>query len=228
MIFEKIRPALFRAVYIHSWLLCASLLLIISVVTLGFSLGAHVSEFAPFIFNPPSRNMYLFLFPIPVALFIAFKSRKFLIENGKVNAQIFLKDYFKQLEQYVTGANFWNAIIALVAMLPIFVFFCLGKSMIPHLFSYTWDPMFADMDKYLHFGYYPHEFLVPIFEHYSLFAVAETVYFAFFIFLVGANGYAIFLVNASEFQPEAINTAYTARFSSAMLDHDTMGLIAGL
>lgn len=43
-----------------------------------------------------------------------------------------------------------------------------------------------------------------------------------------ANGYAIFLVNASEFQPEAINTAYTARFSSAMLDHDTIGLLAGL
>jgi hypothetical protein len=40
-----------------------------------------------------------------------------------------------------------------------------------------------------------------------------------------ANGYAIFLVNASEFQPEAINTAYTARFSSAMLDHDTAGLL---
>lgn len=43
-----------------------------------------------------------------------------------------------------------------------------------------------------------------------------------------ANGYAIFLVNASTFQPEAINTAYTARFSSAMLDHDTKGLIAAL
>ena len=43
-----------------------------------------------------------------------------------------------------------------------------------------------------------------------------------------ANGYAIFLVNASEFQPEAINTAYTARFSSAMRDHDTIGLIAAL
>jgi hypothetical protein len=43
-----------------------------------------------------------------------------------------------------------------------------------------------------------------------------------------ANGYAIFLVNASAFQPEAINTAYTARFSSAMLDHDTIGLLARL
>jgi hypothetical protein len=43
-----------------------------------------------------------------------------------------------------------------------------------------------------------------------------------------AHGYAVFLVNASEFQPEAINTAYTARFSTAMLDHDTMGLLAAL
>lgn len=43
-----------------------------------------------------------------------------------------------------------------------------------------------------------------------------------------AFGYAIFLVNASEFQPEAINTAYTARFSSAMLDNDTLGVLAGL
>lgn len=43
-----------------------------------------------------------------------------------------------------------------------------------------------------------------------------------------ANGYAIFLVNASDFQPEAINTAYTARFSSAMLDHDTIALLERL
>jgi len=48
----------------------------------------------------------------------------------------------------------------------------------------------------------------------------------FGIFL--ANGYMIFIVNASEFQPEAINTAYTARYSAAMLDHDTLGLIETL
>ena len=43
-----------------------------------------------------------------------------------------------------------------------------------------------------------------------------------------ATGYLIFLVNASDFQPEAINTAYTARFSAAMLDHDSIGLIDAL
>lgn len=43
-----------------------------------------------------------------------------------------------------------------------------------------------------------------------------------------AVGYCIFLVNAPDFQPEAINTAYVARFSQAMLDHDTVGLIAAI
>jgi hypothetical protein len=40
-----------------------------------------------------------------------------------------------------------------------------------------------------------------------------------------AAGYCIFLINAAEFQPEPINTAYTARFSAAMLDHDTVRLL---
>jgi Phosphotransferase enzyme family len=40
-----------------------------------------------------------------------------------------------------------------------------------------------------------------------------------------ARGYIMFLVNESHFQAEAINTAYTARFSAAMLDHDTIGLL---
>ncbi|MDE2404315.1 MAG: hypothetical protein KGM17_06580 [Sphingomonadales bacterium] len=41
-------------------------------------------------------------------------------------------------------------------------------------------------------------------------------------------GTCVFLLNASEFQPEAINTAYTARFSAAMLDHATLEALAGL
>ncbi|MBW8785944.1 MAG: hypothetical protein JF593_15145, partial [Novosphingobium sp.] len=43
-----------------------------------------------------------------------------------------------------------------------------------------------------------------------------------------AFGYSIFLINSPVFQKEAVNTAYTARFSAAMLDHDTIGKIAAL
>ena len=45
----------------------------------------------------------------------------------------------------------------------------------------------------------------------------------FGVFLV--LGYLVFLFNESIFQTETINTAYTARFSTAMLDHDTIGLL---
>lgn len=41
------------------------------------------------------------------------------------------------------------------------------------------------------------------------------------------NGHIIFLVNESFYQPEAVNTAYTARFSAAMIEHDTLALLGG-
>lgn len=40
------------------------------------------------------------------------------------------------------------------------------------------------------------------------------------------QGYCIFMINATDFQTEAINTVYTARFSAAMLDNDTLGVLA--
>jgi len=43
-----------------------------------------------------------------------------------------------------------------------------------------------------------------------------------------AYGYLVFIVNDSIFQPEAYNTAYSARFSQAMLDHDTIGKLAAI
>ncbi len=46
----------------------------------------------------------------------------------------------------------------------------------------------------------------------------------FGIFL--AYGYLVFIINETYFQSASVNTAYTARFSSAMLDHGTIGLLA--
>lgn len=41
-------------------------------------------------------------------------------------------------------------------------------------------------------------------------------------------GYCIFLVNATDFQTEAVNTVYTARFSVAMVDNNTLEIIRNL
>jgi hypothetical protein len=43
-----------------------------------------------------------------------------------------------------------------------------------------------------------------------------------------AYGYCVFIINEPIFQPEAINTAYTARFSAAMIAHDTMRLLSAV
>lgn len=43
-----------------------------------------------------------------------------------------------------------------------------------------------------------------------------------------AYGFCIFMVNDAVWQPEAINTAYTARFSAAMQDNDTIGALAAI
>jgi len=46
-------------------------------------------------------------------------------------------------------------------------------------------------------------------------------YYAAFL----AFGFCIFMVNDAVWQPEAINTAYTSRFSAAMIDNDTVGVL---
>jgi hypothetical protein len=40
--------------------------------------------------------------------------------------------------------------------------------------------------------------------------------------------YFVFIINASIFQTESVNTAYAARIGAAMLDHDTLGLLEGI
>ena len=42
------------------------------------------------------------------------------------------------------------------------------------------------------------------------------------------HGHFIFIINSAVFQREAVNTAYTARFSAAMIDNDTIGLVKAI
>ena len=42
------------------------------------------------------------------------------------------------------------------------------------------------------------------------------------------HGHLIFIINSAVFQREAVNTAYTARFSAAMIDNDTIGLVKAI
>jgi hypothetical protein len=51
----------------------------------------------------------------------------------------------------------------------------------------------------------------------------DEVMFQYGVFLT--HGYFVFLINESAFQTEAINTAYVARITTAMIEHDTLALL---
>jgi hypothetical protein len=51
----------------------------------------------------------------------------------------------------------------------------------------------------------------------------DEIMFQYGVFL--AQAYFVFIINESAFQTEAINTAYVARITTAMIEHDTLGLL---
>lgn len=72
-------------------------------------------------------------------------------------------------------------------------FFFIQKSLIPLLHPYTLDPFFAEWDRVLHFGHYPHEFIVPLVEKLHLSYVLDWAYALWLIVMMGVIGYNFFM-----------------------------------
>src|SRR3569623_2152329 len=72
-----------------------------------------------------------------------------------------------------------NAILAQLIASPMTVFLCIGKGFIP-MHGYTIDPALAAIDRWLHLGRNPYEYIVPLVEKYNLSKVADTFYLTWF------------------------------------------------
>lgn len=72
-------------------------------------------------------------------------------------------------------------------------FFFIQKSLIPVLHPYALDPFFAEWDRILHFGHYPHEFIVPLVEKLHLTYVLDWVYASWLVVMTLAIGYNLFM-----------------------------------
>ncbi len=109
---------------------------------------------------------------------------------------LWLKDtlagFEKRLSDY--GASFMpmNAFWGLVAMLPLLTFFSMSKSLIPSLAGFTWDPLLARADRMIHFGHYPHEWLMPLTAWPGLVRLFDNSYMAWFGVMFAANGFCLF------------------------------------
>jgi len=71
--------------------------------------------------------------------------------------------------------SFGVVFVAFSTMMPVFVAF---KSSIPLFQPFSWDVAFMAWDRWLHFGYHPHELLQPVLGMPGATKLIDTVYFS--------------------------------------------------
>lgn len=71
--------------------------------------------------------------------------------------------------------SFGVVFVALSAMMPVFVAF---KSSIPLFQPFSWDVVFMEWDRWLHFGHHPYELLQPVFGRPHVTKFVDVVYFS--------------------------------------------------
>lgn len=98
----------------------------------------------------------------------------------------------KTSEAYLDGEVFAYALMGVPVLFAIDFFF-VQKSLIPYLNYYSWDPFFAALDKTLHFGLYPHEFVVPASDALGLGRFYDISYYLWFVVLYLGIGYNLFM-----------------------------------
>lgn len=194
----KSEPAAFqKALNLHAPLIIVTWIFVIIVTLLAFALGAKPQEFLAVLLFPQSYTVYFLCFPLLVfVLFVISALGDFnkasTVQNIFSMAGSVLLRVDQRFSLYLRSEHFWNSIFALAAMLPLSLFFCIAKSLIPHLTDYSWDPLFSEIDLWLHGGFFPHEPVVALIEKYNLQGLPDLIYFLFFLVMLAAKGYCVF------------------------------------
>ena len=194
---ENVKDVILSAFLVHRWLLLFGVIFAGLTIVTALCLGAQAQEFLPFILYPQSYSKYLLFIPLAVVAFHMLACIPLFIADAfqfSVTHAIlaYITEIIHRIVHYFKSCKFWQGAFGFLSMIPLSLFFCIGKSMIPHITTYRWDPAFAVADHWVHFGHYPHEFLVAIVEKFSLYSVPEQIYFLYFLALSGAGGYCMF------------------------------------
>lgn len=98
----------------------------------------------------------------------------------------------QKIDPYLTPQTL---VMGAVGMMPLIMtgwVLSVGKSLIPYMTSYQWDPLFMEWDRIVHFGFYPHELIMPLIERLHLSGFFNFVYLSWFAAMFGCNGYVLF------------------------------------
>lgn len=102
----------------------------------------------------------------------------------------------ERAKKYLVSETFASALAGAFLLMFLMVTFIVHKGFMPKILPYTamrWDMVFADIDKWLHFGYYPHEFLVPVAEAVPYFSdFLDRMYASWVVVLYLVVGYCLY------------------------------------
>ncbi|MEX2298175.1 MAG: phosphatase PAP2 family protein [Dongiaceae bacterium] len=134
----------------------------VAFLAAGFAIGAAhgVSPMTAIGLYMPT---YIKFLPFSLALILAWRASYIILV---VRPRRPLTEFIRELrDKYLTLERLAVALPVLLIM-PLFGgVFTLFKSIIPALNPFSWDPLFAEWDTWLHFGYAPWELLQPLFGH---------------------------------------------------------------
>ncbi|MDE1152717.1 MAG: phosphatase PAP2 family protein [Micavibrio sp.] len=94
-------------------------------------------------------------------------------------------------QRYLDGEVFAYGCIGL-AVLMCATFYFVQKSLIANLHPFAWDNEFIAIDKFLHLGYMPNDFIVAITEKLHLGGLLDIAYFSWFAMMYAIVGYNLF------------------------------------
>lgn len=84
-------------------------------------------------------------------------------------------------DHYFTPQKIANGIPVVLLFAMMFSVFTSFKSMIPVIQPFAFDPLFARIDKALHFGHHPWEILFPVFKFAALTTLLSFIYKTWFV-----------------------------------------------
>ncbi|MEZ0262752.1 MAG: phosphatase PAP2 family protein [Alphaproteobacteria bacterium] len=160
--------------------------------------AATVSALALGICHAPFEEFEMTLY---VSLMIAMKCMIFFVIMAGVVwacnvARHGLKEgkarYATLSHAYLDGPAFPRAVFATLVLTGIGFFFT-AKSLIPRLNPYKSDPAIAELEKTLHLGHYPHEWVIPFTDSLHFSFALDTAYLVWFAVMYAALAYNVFI-----------------------------------
>lgn len=182
-----------RTFYTYRFIFCVSAAYMLVAAGAAFYLGAKPREFSDVIGYFLTADFFMLFYPLMI-LGVYFLRAVASVREKTPGAWIksALAHFDEQVVSFFKGGAFWHGLAALAVILPIDMFFCAGKSLIPHVSHYMWDPAWSALDKFIHFGRYPHEYLVPLADRFSLAPAIDKLYLAWFIMVFMVQGFCFF------------------------------------